>query len=64
MSLEESHKGTDHFPKNKIKILIVDDDSPSLSLSWKRIGNEVEAYFQKPFDIDEIFSSIERILGG
>jgi len=30
----------------------------------KRNGNEVEAYFVKPFDIDEMFSSIQRILGG
>jgi len=27
-------------------------------------GNEVEAYFVKPFDIDEMFSSVKRILGG
>ena len=27
-------------------------------------GNEVKAYFVKPFDIDEVFSSIQRILGG
>jgi len=30
----------------------------------KRIGNEVKAYFVKPCDIDEMFLSIERILGG
>jgi len=30
----------------------------------KRNGNEVEAYFVKPFDIDEMFSSMKRILGG
>ncbi len=27
-------------------------------------GNEVDAYFRKPFDINEMLSSIERILGG
>jgi CheY-like chemotaxis protein len=26
-------------------------------------GNEVEAYFVKPFDIEEVFSAIQRILG-
>jgi len=26
-------------------------------------GNEVEAYFVKPFDIEEMFSAIQRILG-
>lgn len=30
----------------------------------KRKKNEVAAYYVKPFDIDEMFSSIERILGG
>ncbi|MDI7259002.1 MAG: response regulator [Thermodesulfobacteriota bacterium] len=30
----------------------------------KRNENEVEAYYVKPFDIDEMFLSIERILGG
>ena len=30
----------------------------------KRKENEVAAYYVKPFDIDEMFSSIERILGG
>ncbi len=30
----------------------------------KRNGNEVQAYFVKPFDIDEMFSSVKRILGG
>jgi len=29
----------------------------------KRNGNEVEAYFVKPFDVNEMLSSIERILG-
>jgi chemosensory pili system protein ChpA (sensor histidine kinase/response regulator) len=29
-----------------------------------RNGNEVEAYFLKPFDIDAMFSSVTRILGG
>jgi CheY-like chemotaxis protein len=32
--------------------------------SEKRNGNEVDAYFRKPFDINEMLSSIERILGG
>jgi hypothetical protein len=27
-------------------------------------GNEVDAYFRKPFDINEMLSSIEKILGG
>jgi CheY-like chemotaxis protein len=26
-------------------------------------GKEVEAYFVKPFDIEEMFSAIQRILG-
>lgn len=26
-------------------------------------GNEVQAYFTKPFDIDEMYSTIQRILG-
>ncbi len=30
----------------------------------KRNANEVQAYFVKPFDIDEMFSSVKRILGG
>ena len=30
----------------------------------KRNRNEIEAYFVKPFDIDEMFSSVKRILGG
>lgn len=30
----------------------------------KKNGNEVEAYFVKPFDIDEMFSSVKNILGG
>ena len=30
----------------------------------KRNGNEVEAYFLKPFDIQEMLSTIEKILGG
>jgi DNA-binding response OmpR family regulator len=30
----------------------------------KRNGNEVEAYFLKPFDIHEMLSTIEKILGG
>jgi len=30
----------------------------------KRVGPEVKAYFRKPFDIDEMLCSIERILGG
>ncbi len=30
----------------------------------KRNGREVAAYFVKPFDIDEMFSSVKRILGG
>ena len=30
----------------------------------RRNGNEVKAYFVKPFDIDEMFSSVKRILGG
>jgi CheY-like chemotaxis protein len=30
----------------------------------KRNGNEVDAYFRKPFDINEMLSSIEKILGG
>jgi YesN/AraC family two-component response regulator len=29
-----------------------------------RNGNEVKAYFVKPFDIDEVFLSIQRILEG
>ncbi len=32
--------------------------------SEKGAGPEVKAYFRKPFDIDEMLSSIERILGG
>ena len=28
----------------------------------KRNGNEVDAYFRKPFDINEMLSSIEKIL--
>ncbi len=32
--------------------------------SEKRNGNEVEAYFLKPFDINEMLSAIEKILGG
>lgn len=135
MRLEkESSKVTDDFPKNKKKILIVDDDEtilyilrrffigegfevlvakdglealerlkteklalvltdikmPSFSgidlikfirqnmeripivamtaypylYPEKRNGNEVDAYFRKPFDINEMLSSIEKILGG
>ncbi len=30
----------------------------------KRNGDEVQAYFVKPFDIDEMFSSVKKILGG
>lgn len=30
----------------------------------KSNGNEVDAYFRKPFDINEMLSSIEKILGG
>jgi len=30
----------------------------------KRNGNEVDAYFRKPFDINEMLSSIEKLLGG
>ena len=30
----------------------------------KRNGNEVDAYFRKPFDINEMLSSIEKSLGG
>ena len=30
----------------------------------KKNGNEVDAYFRKPFDINEMLSSIEKILGG
>ena len=130
---EESQQGTDDFPKNKKKILIVDDDKtilyilrrffigegyevlvakdgleakerlkaerPALVLtdikmpsfsgidlikfirqnmkgipivamtaypylySEKRNGNEVDAYFIKPFDVDEMLSTIEKILG-
>lgn len=30
----------------------------------KRNENQVEAYYVKPFDIDEMFLSIEKILGG
>jgi DNA-binding response OmpR family regulator len=30
----------------------------------KRNESEVEAYFVKPFDIDEMFSSVKRILEG
>jgi len=30
----------------------------------KRNENRVEAYYVKPFDIDEMFLSIEKILGG
>jgi len=29
----------------------------------KRNGDNVKAYFVKPFDIDEMYSSIERIVG-
>jgi len=131
---KESSKVTDDFPKNKKKILIVDDDEtilyilrrffigegfevlvakdglealerlkteklalvltdvkmPSFSgidlikfirqnmkgipivamtaypylYPEKRNGNEVDAYFRKPFDINEMLSSIEKILGG
>lgn len=131
---EESKQGTNDFPKNKKKILIVDDDQtilyilrrffvgrgfqvfvakdglgamerlktetpdivltdlkmPSLSgidlinfirqntktipvivmtaspslYPENRKGNDVAGYFVKPFDIDEMFSSIQRILGG
>jgi two-component system response regulator (stage 0 sporulation protein F) len=134
VSLEESQQQRGSFPKNRKKILIVDDDetilyilrkffigkgfhvsvakdglgamerlkaeSPAIVLTdlkmpslsgvdliksirqnrkdipiivmtaypylypESRNGNEVEAYFVKPFDIDEMFSSIERILGG
>jgi CheY-like chemotaxis protein len=32
--------------------------------SEKRNGNEVDAYFRKPFDINEMLSSIEKILRG
>ena len=131
---KDSSKVTDDFPKNKKKILIVDDDEtilyilrrffigegfevlvakdgleamerlkaenlslvltdikmPSFSgidlirfirqnmkgipivamtaypylYPEKRNGNEVDAYFRKPFDINEMLSSIEKILGG
>ncbi len=30
----------------------------------KKNGNEVEGYFVKPFDINEMLSSIEKIIGG
>jgi len=30
----------------------------------KRNGNEAQAYFLKPFDINEMLSTIEKILGG
>ena len=30
----------------------------------KRNGNEVDAYFRKPFDINEMLLSVEKILGG
>lgn len=30
----------------------------------KRNGNEVDAYFRKPFDINEMLLSIEKMLGG
>jgi DNA-binding response OmpR family regulator len=131
---EKSPVGKENFPKNKKKILIVDDDEPILHTLrrfflregfevWiarngleakgrleaerpsliltdikmpsfsgielikfvhhhlkgipivamtayphlypeKRNGNEVEAYFLKPFDIHEMLSTIEKILGG
>ncbi len=131
---KESSKATDDFPKNRKRILIVDDDEtilyilrrffigegfevlvakdgseamerlkaenlslvltdikmPSFSgidlirftrqkmkgipivamtaypylYPEKRNGNEVDAYFRKPFDINEMLSSIEKILGG
>jgi len=131
---EESEKGTNGFPKNNRRILIVDDDEtilhmlkrffdargyqvliekdslkaverlkvekPAIVLTdikmpsfsgvdlikfirqkmkdtaiivmtaypylypEKRNRNEVQAYFVKPFDIDEMFSSVKRILGG
>ena len=32
--------------------------------SEKKRGNEVEGYFVKPFDINEMLSSIEKIIGG
>lgn len=32
--------------------------------SEKKDGNEVDAYFRKPFDINEMLSSIEKIIGG
>ena len=43
--------------------IIVMTAYPSL-YSEKRNVNVVEAYFVKPFDIDEMFSSVRRILGG
>jgi DNA-binding response OmpR family regulator len=131
---KESQQGTDDFPKNKKKILIVDDDetilhtlrrfflregfevltaqngleakgrleaeTPSLVLTDIKMpsfsgtdlikfirhnlkgipivamtayphlypeireGNEIQAYFLKPFDINEMLSTIEKILGG
>ena len=30
----------------------------------RRNGDQVEAYFRKPFDINEMLSAIEKILGG
>jgi two-component system alkaline phosphatase synthesis response regulator PhoP len=30
----------------------------------KKNGGEVDAYFRKPFDINEMLSSIEKIIGG
>lgn len=30
----------------------------------KKNGNEVEGYFVKPFDINEMLSSIEKMIGG
>lgn len=131
---EEHHQRTDVFPKNKKKILIVDDEEtilymlkkifigkgfqvllakdgfgamerlkaekpdivitelelPSLSgmdlikfihqnmegipiivmtayphlYPGKKSGNEAKAFFVKPFDIDEMLLSVQRILGG
>lgn len=50
--------------KNMAEIPVVVMTAYPNLYSEKRAGPEVKAYFRKPFDIDEMISSIERILGG